>query len=44
MVVRGGFMDGRGCADQVFAVKAVWEKYLKIDKKMYLAFTDLGKA
>ena len=44
MDVQGGFRDGRGCVDQVFALKAVCEKYLEVNKSVYLAFMDLEKA
>ena len=39
-----GFRQGRGCMDQVFAVKQVCGKYLANGKDVFLAFTDLEKA
>ncbi len=39
-----GFWKGRGCIDQVFAVKVLVEKYLWKDRKMFAAFMDLQKA
>ena len=35
---------GRGCMDQVFAVRQVREKYLANGKDVFLAFMDLEKA
>ena len=35
-----GFMHGRGCMDQVFAVKQVCEKYLATGKDVFWAFMD----
>ena len=46
MCNRGGEMEcrqGRGCMDQVFAVRQVCEKYLAIGKDVFLAFMDLEK-
>ena len=39
-----GFMQGRGCMDQVFAVRQVCEKYLANGKDVFCAFMDLEKA
>ena len=39
-----GFRHGRGCMDQVFAVKQVCEKYLANDKDVFWGFMDLEKA
>ena len=39
-----GFMQGRGCMDQVFAVRQVCEKYLANGKDVFWAFMDLEKA
>ena len=39
-----GFSQGRGCMDQVFAVRQVCEKYLANGKDIFLAFMDLEKA
>ncbi len=41
---QGGFRKGRGCVDQIFAVKILVEKYLEKDKKLFAAFIDLEKA
>ena len=41
---QGGFRAGRGCIDQVFAVRQVFEKVIKKDKVVYAAFVDLEKA
>ena len=39
-----GFRSGRGCVDQVFALKNVCEKYLDKQRDLYVAFMDLEKA
>ena len=39
-----GFRQGRGCMDQVFAVRQVSEKYLANGKDVFWAFADLEKA
>ena len=39
-----GFRSGRGCTDQIFAVKQVCEKYLAKGKDVFWAFMDLEKA
>jgi hypothetical protein len=39
-----GFRSGRGCVDQVFAVRQVVEKYLEKGKDVFWAFMDLEKA
>jgi hypothetical protein len=41
---QGGFRKGRGCVDQVFALKCVCEKYLEKQKEVFVAFMDLEKA
>ena len=41
---QGGFRAGRGCNDQIFAVKQIVEKTIEKDKKTYMAFVDLEKA
>ena len=41
---QGGFRRGRGCVDQVFAVRQVCEKYLGRNKEVFWAFMDLEKA
>ena len=42
--VQGGFRAGRGCNDQIFAVKQIVEKTIEEDKKTYMAFVDSEKA
>ena len=39
-----GFRRGRGCVDQVFAVRQICEKYLAKGKDTFWAFMDLEKA
>ena len=39
-----GFRQGRGCMDQVFAVRQVCEKYFTNGKGVFWAFMDLEKA
>ncbi len=39
-----GRKKGRGCVDQIFAMKRLMEGYLGKDKKLYAAFMDLEKA
>ncbi len=41
---QGGFRKGRGCVDQIFALKRLVEGYLGKDKKLFAAFMDLEKA
>ena len=41
---QSGVMQGRGCMDQVFAVRQVCEKYLANGKVVFWAFMDLEKA
>ena len=41
---QGGFRRGRGCVDQMFALRCIVEKYLEKGKKVYAAFMDLEKA
>ena len=38
------FREGRGCMNQVFAVRQVCEKYLANGKDVFWAFMDLEKA
>ena len=38
------FRQGRGCTDQVFAIRQVCEKYLANGKDVFWAFMDLEKA
>ena len=39
-----GFRQGRGCMDQMFALRQVCEKYLTNRKDVFWAFMDLEKA
>ena len=39
-----GFRHGRGCMDQVFAIRQVCERYLANGKDVFCAFMDLEKA
>ncbi len=39
-----GFRRGRGCVDQIFAVRQVCEKHLAKGKEVFRAFMDLEKA
>ncbi len=41
---QGRFRKGRGCVNQIFAMKRLVEGYLGKDKKLYAAFMDLEKA
>ena len=41
---QGGFRSGRGCLDQIFAVKQVIEKMIEKDKVIFMVFIDLEKA
>src|SRR5277367_2527837 len=41
---QGGFRKGRGCVDQIFALRQLVEKCGRYDKKLYAAFMDLEKA
>ncbi len=41
---QGGFRKGRGCVDQIFAMKMLVEEYLGKAKRLYAAFMDLEKA
>ncbi len=38
-----GFQKGRGCVDQIFAVKILVKKDLEKDRKLFAAFMDLRK-
>ena len=38
-----GFRQGRGCMDQVFAVRQVCEKYLANGRDIFSAFIDLER-
>ena len=44
MCLQRGFRAGRGCNDQIFAVKQIVEKTIEKDKKTFLASVDLEKA
>ena len=35
---------GKGCVDQIFAIKMMVEEYLRKDEKLCAAFMDLEKA
>ena len=35
---QGGFKKGKGCIDQIFAIKIMGEEYLEKDEKLYVAF------
>ena len=39
-----GFVPGRGTTDAIFVVRQLQEKYLAVNKRLYLAFVDLEKA
>ncbi len=41
---QGGFGKGRGCVDQICAMKRLVEEYLGKDNKLYAALKDLEKA
>ncbi len=41
---QGGFRRGKGCVDQIFAVRQVCQKYLAKSKEVFWAFMDLEKA
>ncbi len=41
---QGGFQKGRGCVNQIFAVKILVENYLEKDRKLFAAFMNLEKA
>ncbi len=40
---QGGFLRGRECVDQIFAVKILVEKYLEKDGKLFAGFMGLEK-
>ncbi len=40
----GGFRKGKGCVDQIFAIKILVEAYLGKDEKLYATLIDLEKA
>ena len=42
--LQGAFAQGRGCADQIFVMRLIVEKYLEKDKRVYAVFVDLEKA
>ena len=39
-----GFVPGRGTTDAIFVVRQMQEKYLAVNKRLYMAFVDLEKA
>ena len=39
-----GFVPGRGTTDAIFMVLQLQEKYLSVNKRLYMAFVDLEKA
>ena len=39
-----GFDPGRGTTDAIFVVGQLQEKYLAVNKRLYMAFVDLEKA
>ena len=41
---QSGFRKGRGCVDQVYALKNVLEKMTEKQKEVFMAFLDLEKA
>ena len=41
---QGGFRAGRGCGDQIFAIKQIGEKARESECRVYVGFMDLEKA
>ena len=41
---QGGFRAGRGCVDQIFALKQIGEKSREKKRRVYVGFIDLEKA
>ena len=39
-----GFVPGRGTTDAIFVVRQLQEKYLAVNKRLYMVFVDLEKA
>ena len=39
-----GFVPGRGTTDAIFVVRQLQEKYLGVNRQLYMAFVDLEKA
>ena len=39
-----GFVPGRGTTDAIFVIRQLQEKYLTVNKQIYMAFVDLEKA
>ena len=37
-------MEGRGCVDQIFAMRLIAEKYIEKNRRVYAVFVDLEKA
>lgn len=42
--VQAGFRKGRGCADQIFSLRCITEKFLSNYSKVFCAFVDFEKA
>ena len=40
---QGGFRSGRGCVDQIFALKQIIEKAGEKKRRVYVGFMDLEK-
>ena len=38
-----GFVPGKGTTDAIFVVRQLQEKYLAVNKRLYMAFLDLEK-
>ena len=38
-----GFVPGRGTTDAIFVVQQLQEKYLAVNKRLYMGFMDLEK-
>ena len=38
------FVPGRGTTDAIFVVQQMQKKYKAVNKRLYMAFMDLGKA
>ena len=41
---QGGFQKGKGCVDQIFAVRQICEKFVEKGREVFWAFMDLEKA
>ena len=40
---QGGFRSGRGCVDQIFAIRRVGKKACEKKQRVYVGFMDLGE-